>query len=73
MNQRIRELAQQADIWCDQNVAPDSPAYGIQWEHKFAELIIEECADLFEIDFGESKLTGNEVRYFLNKNFGIEE
>ena len=42
MNDRIRELAMQADIWCDQNVAQGSPMYNNQWEYKFAELIIRD-------------------------------
>jgi len=45
MNERIKELAMQTDIWCDQNVAQGSPMYNNQWEHKFAELIIQECID----------------------------
>jgi hypothetical protein len=46
MNERIRELAMQADIWCDQNVAQGSPMYNNQWEYKFAELIVRECIDI---------------------------
>jgi len=44
MNDRIKELIKHTDIWCDQNVASESPTYNNQWEYKFAELIIQECA-----------------------------
>jgi hypothetical protein len=42
MNERIRELAVKADVWCDQNHAGDDH-YDLMWEQKFAELIVEEC------------------------------
>jgi len=77
MNERIKELAIQAgffyedykDIWyleyhnqtCEEEMK------------KFAELIIQECSDLFEIEWGEEKLTGNDVGYVLKKHFGVEE
>jgi hypothetical protein len=63
MNERIQELATQADIWCDQNVAQGSPAYNNLWENKFAELIVLECA---------SKVTRNEALNIL-EHFGVEE
>jgi hypothetical protein len=77
MNERIKELAIQAgffyedykDIWyleyhnqtCEEEMK------------KFAELIVKECADLFEIEWGDEKLTGNDVGYVLKKHFGVEE
>jgi len=77
MNERIKELAIQAgffyedykDIWyleyhnqtCEEEMK------------KFAELIVKECSDLFEIEWGEEKLTGNDVGYVLKKHFGVEE
>ena len=42
MNERIKQLATETDIWCDQNFH-NSPEYNIQWEQKFAELIVAEC------------------------------
>ena len=44
MNERIKQLAMQTDIWCDQIIAQGSPMYNNQWEQKFAELIVAECA-----------------------------
>jgi hypothetical protein len=44
MNDRIKELIKHTDIWCDQHVA-QGPMYNNQWEQKFAELLIKECAN----------------------------
>ena len=45
MNGRIRVLAIEADAWYDQNRIHGAPDWA-QWEMKFAELIIKECADI---------------------------
>jgi hypothetical protein len=42
------------------------------YSEKFARLIVRECADLFEIEWGDEKLTGNDVGYVLKKHFGVE-
>jgi hypothetical protein len=39
---------------------------------RFAELIVRECANLFEVEWGEEKLTGNDVGYVVKKHFGVE-
>ncbi len=71
MNERIRKIAIETDAWCDQHYT-DDPMYDIKWEQKFAELIVRECAGLFEIEWGEEKLTGNDVGYVVKKHFGVE-
>lgn len=71
MNERIRKIAIETDAWCDQHYTGD-PMYDIKWEQKFAELIVRECAGLFEIEWGEEKLTGNDVGYVVKKHFGVE-
>ena len=45
MNERIRKLALETDVWCDQNWAGHE-FYNIRWEEKFAELIVRECVDI---------------------------
>jgi hypothetical protein len=67
MNERIDELLKQSrtEYWTQY-----TPSYDYE---KFAELIVKECSDLFEIEWGEEKLTGNDVGYVLKKHFGIEE
>lgn len=39
---------------------------------KFAELIIRECTDLLEVEYGESTLGGNEVGRVLKQHFGVK-
>ena len=72
MNERIKELMEQCyetgpigrDGW---------PEYSKLNEGKFAELIVRECANLFEIEYGTSEVSGNEVAKVLKKHFGVEE
>jgi hypothetical protein len=65
MNERIRKL--EAQCW-------EATKYGPPWfdSKKFAELIVQECAGLFEVEWGEEKLTGNDVGYVVKKHFGVE-
>lgn len=77
MNNRIRELAQQTDIYCDQNFH-NSPAYNLQWEQKFAELIVREC--LSQVDKVDAMLNDDKektgvawVGLAIAKHFGVEE
>jgi hypothetical protein len=71
MNQRIQLLAEQArkkpmgNSWCYTNPA--------EFEQKFAELIVQDCADLFEVQYGQSEVSGNEVARVLKQHFGVEE
>ena len=68
MNERILELADKA--------IEDMPgAWNIPDEfcEKFAELIVRECANLFEIEYGTSEVSGNEVARVLQRHFGVEE
>ena len=70
MNDRIRELA-------DQMFSMEEFEYAEEFLNdafmdKFAELIVRECADLFEVEWGEEKLTGNDVGYVVKKHFGIK-
>ena len=37
------------------------------------ETVVRECSDLFEVEWGEGKLTGNDVGYVVKKHFGVEE
>ena len=42
MNENIKKLIEQTDIYCDQHWL-NHPFYDVKWEEKFAELIIQEC------------------------------
>lgn len=68
MNNKIKTLANQADAWCDQHWF-DHPAYDVQWEQKFAELIIRECMELGDQALQDGKWPGD----VLKKHFGIKE
>jgi len=70
MNERIKELAMQTDIWCDQNVAQGSPMYNNQWEQKFAELIVGECCAI--ADEVERADMDSYVSKYIRAHFGVE-
>ena len=57
----LKELYKQAETECGWS------------EEKFAELIVRECANLFEIEYGTSEVSGNEVARVLQRHFGVEE
>jgi hypothetical protein len=66
MNQRIKELAQQANF-TEQDIQDMSPGF-----EKFAELIIRECASI--AGKAEYSDTWNEpVEDTIKKHFGVEE
>ena len=78
MNERIKELAEQAKFAMNVSNDPNSPPSWWAAGHndtfeKFAELIVRECANLFEVEWGEEKLTGNDVGYVVKKHFGVLE
>ena len=68
MHPRFKQLAVEAGAYED----GDTVLVGPMDTARFAELIVRECADLFEIEWGEEKLTGNDVGYVLKKHFGVE-
>jgi hypothetical protein len=80
MNERIRELAEQADNWAGtefhrlflNNINPNMKEL---FEEKFAELIIRECLDILD-DEDDGSTDTKSVRiaaYCIKKNFGVEE
>jgi len=67
MNERIRKLALETDVWCDQNWAGHE-FYNIRWEEKFAELIVKECADIATINQYQSYTPC----HYVLKHFGVK-
>ena len=63
MNDRISKIAIETDAWCDQYYFGDK-FYDIEWEKKFAELIVRECAEIC--------LEANDHKNIL-RHFGVEE
>ncbi len=81
MNPRIKLLAEQAERLAKDELAHlervHNRLYSLTegreiYNEKFAQLIIQECANLFEVEWGEEKLTGNDVGYVVKKHFGVE-
>ena len=73
MNERIKELVQQTDAWCDQNYAGDK-FYDVRWEEKFAELIVRECANIcFSEAQGHNMAFGEHCGVVIKEHFGVEE
>ena len=66
MNERIKLLAEQAGF-----IPDNAPGMNSVLE-KFAELIVKECADLFEVEYGESVASGNEVARVMKRHFGVK-
>ena len=58
MNNRIRELAEQAADYCK---TQPREMVGTMWEEKFAELIVQECVKVNN-DFGEDIENGDILR-----------
>jgi len=72
MNERIKELAEQAGLEFDDDLAlePEPIYYITQKElEKFAELIIKECADIATMNQYQSYTPG----HYVLKHFGVEE
>jgi hypothetical protein len=73
MNQRIKQLAEQAGMYVDLNGNPwprwmSAEECEVAYK-KFAELIVQKCADI-----GERYADGNyEVRNQILEHFGLEE
>ena len=75
MNERIKELAEQATSYID-----PSANDGVCWnfdKDKFAELIVRECAGLFpnvyveiEDEYGHTPVIASD---YIKKHFGVEQ
>jgi hypothetical protein len=67
MNERIRELAEQAEIYAGELIdeGADYNQYPRYYTEKFAELIVRECVD-------RAFANGDNVDY-LKQHFGVEE
>ncbi len=83
MNERIRELGRQATLWCVEHVPADGDFDG-EWEEKFAELIVKECATVCEEIAGmaettntgemarKTKATAISCSNFIKNRFGVK-
>jgi len=80
MNERIKELVKQAGGHFSTHTLTSYPAQHREsielWDkniEKFAELIVRECADLFDKDEMELTLTERTIHNTIKEHFGVEE
>ena len=74
MNERIQELAYQAEEYAD-TIVDQGGEFHPAYTQKFAELIVRECANMAEsFHHHQYDFTGNlELHEFIKKHFGVEE
>jgi hypothetical protein len=72
MNERIRKIASETDVWCDQNWAGHK-FYNIRWEEKFAELLISEVMIVVrdEVQYEYDWALADIVTERVKKEFGV--
>jgi hypothetical protein len=75
MNERIRELSEQASEWAAANATGDwevGPSYVDIFNKKFAELIVRECANIVNsLDQHEGHGDSTTAEY-IKEHFGVE-
>ena len=69
MNERIRELIEQATSHMPGQPPYEGLTFDVFNKEKFAELLVRECADFIEQDQGAGEVLSNR----LKKHFGVEE
>ena len=68
MNERIKQLV--AEAWKQRELITESRSLDEAFTSKFAELIVQECANWVNNNLG---LVDEEARADLLKHFGVEE
>ena len=75
MNERIRDLKEQALIWAIETLDPDAlndNEWGVAIDAKFAELIVRECIDWCNAHARDDG-TAQRIAEDIKKDFGVEE
>jgi hypothetical protein len=72
MNERIKELAEQAEKYADENFKGE-PTYSEAYDSKFAELIVRECGEIAYKTYWNNPLEVRGVHFkeAMYKRFGI--
>jgi hypothetical protein len=87
MNERIRELAEQARLWAEVSYKKQNDQFTSHWdtpigytvsqffEQKFAELIVRECMEqvFYTIEDQEQDNISGSIRDRIKEHFGVEE
>lgn len=68
MKNKLRQLALETDVWCDQNIF-NSHAYNTAWEQKYAELIVQACADYIRENMDTSD--AEPLAFCMERDFGL--
>jgi hypothetical protein len=83
MNERIEELAEQARLWAEVSYEKQNDQFTSHWdtpigytvsqffEQKFAELIVRECADLFDKNKTEYAIPEHRIHNSIMIHFGL--
>jgi len=74
MNEQIRQLAEQAEKYADDNFRGE-PTWSEAFESKFAELIVQECIDIISPYTVRMSRPGEEYLHpiqEIKKRFGVE-
>ena len=75
MNDQLRKIAIETDAWCDRYYFGDK-FYDIEWEKKFAELIVQECVGVVESgsflhDQAPTAIFARECSGAIKQHFGV--
>jgi hypothetical protein len=76
MNERIRDLKEQALIWAIETLDPyalNDNEWAVAIDEKFAELIVKECAEVLDETISPPSHPMNSIGYRLKEHFGIKE
>jgi hypothetical protein len=68
MNERIKQLAEQAQQYAEY-ITPQGCEWFDTFKEKFAELIVQECADVATINQYQAFTPG----HYVKKHFGVED
>ena len=74
MNERIQKIAEKTDVWCKEYYFGQDPN-NIDWEKKFAELIVQECANIVRNSSLPDSYSEDCLKYIadeLEEHFGVE-
>ena len=73
MNQRIKELADEAAKFSAIMALPTGESGDNLFVEKFAELIVRECAELVKDFYQEDEFTCYSAKTEIKEHFGVEE
>jgi hypothetical protein len=75
MNERIKQLATEAENYAHEQNELYGVSYILTYEQKFAELIVKECCDIVGDYYGQSKKSGPGYTMIceIKERFGVEE